>query len=76
MLLLNKRSYEMLRMPIYKQALFFANSGAELKRRRIGIWKNILHLNTIDVDYNDYKNKVMEDSSLIKNVEEVIRLDV
>ena len=47
-----------------------------MKRRRIGIWKNILYLNKIDVDYNDYKSKVMEDSSLIKNVEEVIRLDV
>lgn len=66
----------MLRMPVYKQALFFSRSVKELQKKRIGIWHNILYLNNIQVDYDDFRDRVKEDPSLIKNVEEVIMLDV
>lgn len=75
LLLLNKRSHEMLRMPVYKQVLFYSSS-AGLKTKRLMIWHNILHIDRIDVDYNDLREKQMADPSSIKSVEEVIVLDV
>lgn len=66
----------MLRIPVYKQALFFSFTRQELKLKRISIWHNILELNKIEVDYEDFKQRVNEDPNLIRNVEEVIMLDV
>lgn len=43
LLQLNKRSHEMLRMPVYKQVLFYS-SAEGLKAKRLGIWRNILHI--------------------------------
>ena len=65
----------MLRMPVYKQILFYS-SPESLKQKRIGIWKNILHINQINEDYNDLRSKVTADPTSIRSVEEVIVLDV
>ena len=75
LLLLNKRSHEMLRMPVYKQLLFYSNPS-DLPSKRIQIWRNILHIDTTVVDYNDLREKVNADPMSIKSVEEVIILDV
>jgi len=40
------------------------------------IWKNILHIDKIAVDYKDLRNQVNTDPMSIKSVEEVIVLDV
>ena len=45
----------MLRMPVYKQILFYS-SPESLKLKRINIWKNILHINHIADDYNDLRS--------------------
>lgn len=56
LLVLDKRSHEMLRIPVYKQLLF--HSSAEgLKAKRLSIWRNILQIDRIVVDYNDLKAK-------------------
>ena len=75
LLLLNKRSHEMLRMPVYKQLLFYSNTPS-LRQMRIKIWCNILHINTTVVDYEELKEQVNADLASIKSVEEVIILDV
>ena len=43
LILLSKRSYEMLRMPVYKQLLFYS-APEKLKQKRIVIWRSILHI--------------------------------
>ena len=65
----------MLRMPVYKQTLFYSTPGA-LKVKRIAIWRNILHIEKTVVDYEDLREKVRADPSSIKSVDEVIVLDV
>ena len=65
----------MLRMPVYKQILFYSTPES-LKQKRICIWKNILHINQITEDYNDLRSKVTIDPTSIRSVEEVIVLDV
>ena len=75
LLMLNKRTYEMLRMPVYKQLLFHS-SEASLRRKRIAIWHNILHIDQTTVDYADLRAKVTANPQSIKSVEEVIVLDV
>ena len=75
LLVISKRGHEMLRMPIYKQLLFYSE-GEKLKKWRIPIWHNILHLDKIMVDYEDLRAKVEADPLSIKSVEEVIVLDV
>mmetsp|Transcript_20660 Transcript_20660/g.27878 ORF Transcript_20660/g.27878 Transcript_20660/m.27878 type:complete len:118 (-) Transcript_20660:1002-1355(-) len=75
LLRLSKRSYEMMRMPVYKQLLFFS-SPCHLQRKRICIWRNILHIDKTAVDYEDLKQSVNADPQAIKSVEEVIVLDV
>ena len=75
LLLLNKRCHQMLRMPVYKQLLFYSDR-ANLSQKRIKIWCNILHIDTTTVDYDDLRAKVTADPASIKSVEEVIILDV
>ena len=75
LLLLSRRCYDMLRMPVYKQTLFYSTPGA-LKVKRIAIWRNILHIEKTVVDYEDLREKVRADPSSIKSVDEVIVLDV
>ena len=75
LLVLNKRSHQMLRMPVYKQLLFYSDA-ADLRRKRIHIWRNILHIDTTVVDYYDLRDKVNADPSSIKSVDQVIVLDV
>lgn len=71
LLLLNKESYKLIKMPVYKQALL--NSQPErLGAKRLGVWRCILNLNRNERDYDAFKLKVQNDRSLIKNVEEVI----
>ena len=75
LLLLSKRSHEMLRMPVYKQLLFYS-APEQLKKKRIVIWRNILHIDQTQVDYADMRASVLADPQSIKSVEEVIVLDV
>ena len=75
LLQVSKRSYEMLRMPVYKQILFYSPPES-LKRRRLAIWRNILHIDKTTVDYSDLRSKVQADPQSIRSVEEVIVLDV
>jgi len=75
LLMLSRRSYEMLRMPVYKQVLFYS-SPERLKRKRLVIWHNILHIKKNMIDYRSLLEQVTKDSSQIKSVEEVIVLDV
>ena len=65
----------MLRMPVYKQLLFYS-SKESLALRRLPIWRNILSLDSMSVDYEDLKQKQQADPTSIKSVEEVIVLDV
>jgi hypothetical protein len=62
-------------MPVYKQALLYSQPE-RLESKRFGIWRCILNLRTNTRDYAAFKNKVINDHTLIKNVEEVIVLDV
>ena len=75
LLVLNKRSHEMLRIPVYKQLLFYS-SPEGLRAKRLSIWRNILRIDRIVVDYNDLKARQQADPTSIKSVEEVIVLDV
>lgn len=72
---IDKRSHEALKMRIYKQALLYSQVD-RLKQKRLSIWKNILKINTIKEDYQDLKKQLEQDPKKIKNVEEVIVLDV
>jgi predicted RNA-binding protein with PUA domain len=62
-------------MPVYKQALLYSQPERLIGKRK-SVWKCILKMNSNTRDYNAFKAKVKEDPSLIKNVEEVIVLDV
>ena len=75
LLLLSKETHSLLRMPIYKQALLYSQPERLIGKRK-SIWKCILKMHSNNRDYNAFKAKVKEDPSLIKNVEEVIVLDV
>lgn len=75
LLLINRESHAKLRMAVYKQALLFSQPE-RLKAKRNDIWRCILNLNRNTRDYSAFKQKVMNDHTLIKNVEEVIVLDV
>lgn len=75
LLLINRESHAKVRMAVYKQALLFCQPE-RLKAKRIDIWRCILKLNHNTRDYSAFKQKVMNDHNLIKNVEEVIVLDV
>lgn len=66
---------ERLRRPIYKQALLLSQPE-RLATKRNCIWRCLLNLNHNDRDYDAFKQKVLNDHTLIKNVEEVIVLDV
>ena len=74
-LMIDKRSHEALKMRIYKQALLYSQLD-RLKQKRLSIWQNILKINTIKEDYQDLKKQLEKDPKKIKNVEEVIVLDV
>ena len=74
-LMIDKRSNEALKMRIYKQALLYSQLD-RLKQKRLSIWQNILKINTIKEDYQDLKKQLEKDPKKIKNVEEVIVLDV
>lgn len=50
LLCLNKRCTDMLRMPVYKQVLFYTEPE-RLRPIRINIWNNILLLDKSEVDY-------------------------
>ena len=54
LLFLNKRCRDQMKMPVYKQALLYS-SLQNLPKKRIGIWRNILHIETTKVDYADLK---------------------
>lgn len=75
LLLVSKQSFERLRMTIYKQALLISQPE-RLPQKRLCIWRCILKLNRNPRDYMAFKMKVMNDRTLIKNVEDVIQLDV
>jgi hypothetical protein len=75
LLLINRSTHKTLRMPVYKQALLYSQPE-RLESKRFGIWRCILNLRTNTRDYAAFKNKVINDHTLIKNVEEVIVLDV
>ena len=62
LLVLNKRSHSMLRMAVYKQVLFYS-SPAGLRARRLSIWRNILQIEHIAVDYNDLRERQQADPS-------------
>lgn len=75
LLQISKKVNERLRRPIYKQALLLSQPE-RLYIKRNGIWRCLLNLNHNDRDYDAFKQKVLNDHTLIKNVEEVIVLDV
>lgn len=75
LLVINKETHKMLKMPVYKQALLYSQPE-RLSEKRIGIWRCILNLNRNTRDYEAFKKKVLNNRTLIKNVEEVIVLDV
>jgi hypothetical protein len=62
-------------MSVYKQVLLHSQPE-RLSMKRIGVWRCILNMNAHGRDYQAFKLKVMNDHTLIKNVEEVITLDV
>ncbi len=62
-------------MRVYKQALLLSQPE-RLPSKRLIIWTNILNIKNNKGDYEAFRNKVMNNNEIIKNVEEVINMDV
>lgn len=74
-LVLNKDTHQQVKKAVYKQALLHSQPE-RLKSKRLLIWENILHFSSKHIDYEALKQKVLQDSKAIANVEEVINMDV
>ena len=74
-LLLNKKSKLKQSSIVYKQALL-RSQPERLNRKRIPIWETILKIRENQSDYYAFRDKVAMDAKMIKEVEEVINMDV
>lgn len=74
-LVLNKASHSALRRTVYKHALLSCQTDRLIFKRR-AIWGHLLELSSFKSDYWAFQQKVKSSPELIKNVEEVIMLDV
>lgn len=63
---------------MYKQALLFTNDPEKAipMKKRISIWTSLLKMDSILLEYEPLKEKILSDKSFILNVDEVINLDV
>ncbi len=75
LIVLNKESRLAISRSVYKQALI-ASEPERLQAKRISIWRILMQLQLNTSDYYAFKQKVIQNPHLIRNVEEVIELDV
>lgn len=71
LLVLNKRSSQIIRDRVLKQALLLSQPE-RLPEKRLNLWSQLLDLPANQTDYYAYKKEVEEYPELILNVEEVI----
>ena len=74
-LVLSKKTKFRLSQVIYKQALL-VSQPERLSIKRIPIWEIILNIRENQSDYYAFRDKVALDNKMIKEVEEVINMDV
>jgi len=72
LLLLNKKLYSLLMIPICKQVLLKLNIDLPL-HHRVQIWETIVDVKNVDVNYEELK---MRESLLSKATEGIIKMDV
>ena len=76
LLILNKRYYETLKIPIFKHILFETNIEITLPNR-LNIWLQIIDYKDFNCDYGELKAKLIKDPSLLpKQIEDLITVDV
>ena len=74
-LIMSKKTKLRLSQVIYKQALL-VSQPERLSIKRIPIWEIILNIRENQSDYYAFRDKVALDNKMIKEVEEVINMDV
>ena len=74
-LVMSKKTKLRLSQVIYKQALL-VSQPERLSIKRIPIWEIILNIRENQSDYYAFRDKVALDNKMIKEVEEVINMDV
>ena len=74
-LILSKKTKLRLSQVIYKQALL-VSQPERLSIKRIKIWEIIMNIRENQSDYYAFRDKVASDNKMIKEVEEVINMDV
>ena len=61
---------------IYKHWLIWTESGSLKRTKRVEIWSYFLNIKENVIDYEALRDKINENSEMIKSVDEVISMDV